>query len=36
MIQEDKDLLLKDLSARLPYKVMAEYYDPEEGYETWE
>lgn len=39
MKQEDKDLkdlLLKDLCARLPYKVMAKYYDHEEGYETWD
>ena len=29
MTQEDKELLLKDLCARLPYGVKAEYYDPD-------
>ena len=29
MTQEDKELLLKDLCARLPYGVKAKYYDPE-------
>lgn len=36
MTQEDKDLLLKDLCARLPYKVIAKYYDPEDDCETWD
>lgn len=30
MEQEDKDLLLKDLCARLPYGVKAQYYGTEE------
>lgn len=34
MTQEDKDLLLKDLCGRLPYKVMAQYYDSEDECET--
>ena len=29
MTQEDKELLIKDLCARLPYGVKAEYYDPD-------
>ena len=29
MTKEDKELLLKDLCARLPYRVKAKYYDPE-------
>ena len=36
MIQEDKELLLKDLSARLPYGVKASYYGTVEEYETWD
>lgn len=36
MTQDEKDLLLKDLCARLPYKVMAQYYDPEDECETWD
>lgn len=36
MTQENKELLLKDLSARLPYKVMAKYYDLEDECETWD
>lgn len=36
MTQEEKNLLLKDLCARLPYKVMAQYYDPEDECETWD
>ena len=36
MTQGDKELLLKDLCARLPYKVMAKYYDSEYEYETWD
>ena len=27
MIQEDRELLLKDLCARLPYGVKCKYYD---------
>ena len=30
MTQEDKELLLKDLCARLPYKVIASYYGSDE------
>lgn len=30
MVREDKDILLKDLCARLPYKVKASYYGAEE------
>ena len=29
MTQEDREILIKDLCARLPYGVKAEYYDPE-------
>ena len=36
MTQEDKDLLLKDICCRLPYKVMAKYYDLEDECETWD
>lgn len=36
MTKEDKELLFKDLCARLPYKVMAKYYDPEDECETWD
>ena len=36
MTQENKELLLKDLCARLPYKVKASFYDKEEECETWE
>ena len=36
MTQEDKELLLKDLSARLPYRVKASYYGAEEERETWD
>ena len=36
MTQEDKELLLKDLCARLPYRIKASYYDAEEGCETWD
>lgn len=36
MTQDEKDLLLKDLSARLPYKVQASYYGSEEECETWD
>ena len=34
MTNEEKDLLLKDLSARLIHKVKAAYYDSEEGRES--
>ena len=36
MTQDARDLLLQDLCARLPYKVMAQYYDPEDECETWD
>ena len=36
MTQEDKDLLLKDLCARLPYGIKASYYGVEEECETWD
>jgi hypothetical protein len=36
MTQEQKDLLLKDICARLPYKVKASFYDKEEECETWD
>lgn len=36
MKQEDKELLIKDLSARLPYGVKASYYGAEEECETWD
>lgn len=36
MTQDERDLLLQDLCARLPYKVMAKYYDPEDECETWD
>ena len=36
MTQEDKELLLKDLCARLPYRVKASYYGAEEERETWD
>lgn len=36
MTQEQQDLLLKDLCARLPYRVMAQYYDPKDERETWD
>jgi hypothetical protein len=36
MIQENKELLFKDLCARLPYKVKASYYGSEEECETWD
>lgn len=34
MIQEDKELLLKDLCARLPYGIKASYYGADEECET--
>ena len=36
MTQEDKELLLKDLCARLPYGIKASYYGVEEERETWD
>lgn len=37
MTQEDKkELLLKDLCARLPYGIKASYYGIEEECETWD
>lgn len=36
MTQEDKELLLKDLCARLPYGIKASYYGTEEEQETWD
>lgn len=36
MTKENKELLLKDLSARLPYKVKASYYGAEEECEIWD
>ena len=36
MTREDKELLLKDLCARLPYGVKASYYGAEEERETWD
>ena len=36
MTQEDKELLFKDLCARLPYGVKASYYGAEEERETWD
>lgn len=36
MEQKDKDLLLQDLCARLPYKVKASYYGAEEECECWD
>ena len=36
MNQENKELLLKDLCSRLPYKVQASYYGAEEECECWD
>ena len=36
MTKEDKDLLLKDLCAKLPYGIKASYYGAEEECETWD
>jgi hypothetical protein len=36
MEKDLKDILLKDLCARLPYKVQASYYGSEEECETWD
>ena len=35
MTQEDKELLLRDLCARVPYGIKASYYGTEEECETW-
>ena len=36
MTQENKELLLKDLCARLPYGIKASYYEADEECETWD
>lgn len=36
MTREQKDLLLQDLCAKLPYGIKAFYYGTEEECETWE
>ena len=36
MEREDKELLLKDLCARLPYGVKAKYYGSDEECECWD
>lgn len=36
MEKDLKDILLKDLSARLPYDIKASYYGAEEECETWD
>lgn len=36
MTQEDKELLLRDLCARLPYDIKASYYGAEEEREIWD
>ena len=36
MTQENKELLLKDLCARLPYGIKASYYGADEECETWD
>ena len=36
MIQEEKELLLKDICSRLPYGIKASYYGAEEECETWD
>ena len=36
MKQEHKELLLRDLCARLPYGIKASYYGAEEERETWD
>ena len=36
MTQEDKELLLRDLCARLPYGIKASYYGADEECETWD
>lgn len=36
MTQEDKELLIKDLCSRLPYRIKASYYGAEEEREIWD
>lgn len=36
MTTEDKELLIKDICARLPYGLKAKYYDPEAERTTWD
>lgn len=36
MNEKEKDLLIKDLCARLPYGIKASYYGAEEECETWD
>jgi hypothetical protein len=36
MTEEQKNLLLKDLCARLPHRIKASYYGVEEECETWD
>ena len=36
MTREDKELLIKDLCARLPYRIKASYYGAEEEREIWD
>lgn len=36
MTQENKELLLKDICARLPYGIKASYYGADEECETWD
>ena len=36
MTPKDKELLLKDICARLPYGIKASYYDVQEECETWD
>lgn len=36
MTQENRELLLKDLCARLPYGIKASYYGADEECETWD
>ena len=36
MTREDKELLLKDICARLTYGIKAAYYEVEEECETWD
>lgn len=36
MNEKEKDLLIKDLCARLPYGIKASYYGADEECETWD
>ena len=36
MTAEDKELLIRDICARLPYGLKAKYYDPETERTTWD